>query len=1096
MKTNYFSKVGLFLFCLFSFSQLAAQNQEQRAQITKNYDLQKLNQLSQDLLIQARTQKQEAIRQANINGWPITIQNEDGSFSELQRLSADGKPIYYSTHNTDAAASTRTDHLHNGGSLGLNLEGQGMVARVWDGGPSRPTHQEYGGRITIGDGNTTLDGNSFHACHVTGTIAASGVQANAKGMAPQATVRTFDWNSDESEAAAEAANGMLLSNHSYGVPIANAPGPWLMGAYSQEAYNWDLIAYNAPYYLMVASAGNDGNNTNTNPSTAGYDKLNGNKNAKNNLVVANAQDANVNGSGGLISVAINGGSSEGPSDDGRIKPDITGNGTGLYSSFDSSDTAYNTISGTSMAAPNVTGSLLLLQQHYNNVNGTFMKAATLKGLATHTADDAGNPGPDAVFGWGLMNAKAAAEAISNDGFQSLIQEESLAQGATYTLTVNSDGSGPLIASITWTDVPGTNINTGTLNDTTPALVNDLDIRVTDASNTYYPWRLQSNAASNALRNGDNAVDNVERIEIDAPAAGNYTITVTHKGTLTNGPQDFSLVVTGLDSDFAMNASNTEQTVCSTSDVTFNFNYTQVGAGTTNLSAVNAPAGATVNFDKTSVTNADSSFSVTVGNLSALTVGEYEFDVVANDGTETETRRVRFNVYHPTIANSVMTSPTNGDANGSTSMSFTWDADANAQSYDVQISIDPSFAITFYSGNVTTNSLSLSGFASETVYYWRVRANNICGSGAYGEPFNFQVGSEDCSNTYSSSAPIIINNTQDNSGAGYGNGWSRSPINVPDDLNITDVTAEVNVSHTYVGDLRLYIESPVTFNTLVNEQCGTNENITATFTDAGSALSCGTNPAITGNVAPSSPFSIFAGTNSVGEWSFTTRDAYNGDNGTINSWTLTICGITAITNLPSFTNNGLVVNAGSTYTVTSTDMEVTTPSEAATQQVYRVTKASSVGNLQLNNVTLNVGDTFTQDDVNNGLVTYVNSESGNASDDLRVDILNNANGWLANQTINITINEVLGLGDSVLENVGVWPNPTDGSELNIRFKAFGNEEANVTLYDLQGRRVYQTSMETTSGVYTNTLSIGRLTKGVYLLNIEQDGKKATKKIVIE
>ena len=130
--------------------------------------------------------------------------------------------------------------------------------------------------------------------------------------------------------------------------------------------------------------------------------------SKNSLIVANGQDALINADGTLNSVTISSSSSEGPTDDLRIKPDITGNGTGLYSTYESADDIYNTISGTSMASPNITGSLLLLQQYYNEMFGSFMRASTLKGLALHTADDIGVKGPDAVTGWGLMNAKKVA----------------------------------------------------------------------------------------------------------------------------------------------------------------------------------------------------------------------------------------------------------------------------------------------------------------------------------------------------------------------------------------------------------------------------------------------------------------------------------------------------------------------------------------------------------------------------------------------------------------------------------------------------------------------------------------------------------------
>ncbi|WP_299213302.1 S8 family serine peptidase [uncultured Aquimarina sp.] len=525
-----------------------AQTKEAISEIRSKSNLSELNQLQAKNVEKAALLKKEAIQAAQKNGWPITATLKDGSFVELQRLAEDGSAIYYSTMNVAAARSTRANHLNIGGSLGLNLDGQNMTAYVWDGGHARASHQEYDGaggnnRVTIQD--TSTEGGlqlNFHAAHVTGTIMASGVQANAKGMAPQAKVNGYMWNNDVAEATAAAANGMLLSNHSYGFRSDLVPDQYF-GAYIDESEAWDEVMFNAPYYLMVVAAGNDGNQNSYNGSPLGgnssYDKLTGHSTSKNNMVVANAQDASINADGSLSSVSINSSSSEGPTDDFRIKPDITGNGTSVYSTYESSDTAYASITGTSMASPNVTGSLLLLQQHYNNLNGNFMRAATLKGLALHTADDAGPSGPDAVYGWGLMNTKAAAETISANGNESKVEELTLSSGQTYSITVDSDGTNPLMASISWTDRAGT--ATTATNSNTAVLVNDLDIRVTKNSTTYNPYRL-TGVTTNGT--GDNTVDPYERIDV-ANASGSYTITVTNKGSLVGGSQNFSLIVTGL-----------------------------------------------------------------------------------------------------------------------------------------------------------------------------------------------------------------------------------------------------------------------------------------------------------------------------------------------------------------------------------------------------------------------------------------------------------------------------------------------------------------------------------------------------------------------
>ncbi len=533
---------------IFTAVQVQSQNAKQVKKIQSEYNMLEIKNIEDKFKKTAKTQKSNALKMAKSKGWKSLITTKDGRILELQRI-VDGKPIYYTTYNTVAASSTRTNHLQANGSLGLNLMGQDMIAHVWDGGVSRASHREFDGaggnnRYSIGD-NAGL-GLNFHAAHVTGTIIAAGIRSDAEGMAPYARAIGYDWNNDIAEAVSAAGNGMLVSNHSYGLAARNPQGQvqlpqYFFGGYIDESRDWDVVTFNAPDYLPVIAAGNDGNDNsaNNNPTGGfGFDKLTGAAVAKNTLAVANAQDARVNSNGNLISVSINSSSSEGPTDDFRIKPDIAGNGTGVLSITDANNSSYRSLSGTSMASPNVAGSLLLLQQHYNNINNRFMKAATLKGLALHTADDAGPSGPDAIFGWGLLNAKKAAEAITENGNSSKIEELILNSGQTYTMTVRSDESSPLVTSISWTDRPGTAIASSS---TAAVLVNDLDLRVTKGGNTTFPYEL-TGATSN--RKKDNNVDPFERVDINN-ATGTYTITVRAKDNLIGGSQRFSLIITGI-----------------------------------------------------------------------------------------------------------------------------------------------------------------------------------------------------------------------------------------------------------------------------------------------------------------------------------------------------------------------------------------------------------------------------------------------------------------------------------------------------------------------------------------------------------------------
>jgi trimeric autotransporter adhesin len=536
---------------LISSFVIQAQTQEERNQIVSGYNMQTLNQLKTDFKTKEDERKVKVQNYINANPISYTITSNgngtitNGSFQQLWDIDEQGKPLYISTFNIDAAKSTRTNHLNTGGSLGLNLNGLNYISHVWDAGLGIVTHQEHDGpggndRYSIGDGTTALH---WHSSHVAGTILNSGFVPLAKGMASQSKVVGYDWSFDMSESVTAAQNGMLLSNHSYGFPAANV-GPYC-GLYSQWSSDLDALLFNAPYYLRVEAAGNDGGQSTANPQpkdgNSGYDKLNHYKISKNNLVVASADDAVVNANGDLTSVSISAFSSQGPADDYRIKPDIAGNGSGLISN-DIVNNGYLNLSGTSMASPNVMGSLLLLQEHAKNVFGNHMKAATLKGLALHTSDDAGMVGPDANFGWGLLNARRAAVTISSRfQYTSIMEELTLQNGESYTFTVQSDGINPLLASISWTDRAGTPDDGSIINNSTPKLVNDLDIIVSNASTTFMPWKLSS---VNTNAKGDNIVDPFERVDVVNPA-GLYNITIKHKGTLVGGNQNYSLIVTGI-----------------------------------------------------------------------------------------------------------------------------------------------------------------------------------------------------------------------------------------------------------------------------------------------------------------------------------------------------------------------------------------------------------------------------------------------------------------------------------------------------------------------------------------------------------------------
>jgi serine protease AprX len=482
--------------------------------------------------------------------YPIIEKFGSIGVQQLYDVLPNGEKVLARTTNAGAATTARATSLYNGGSLGLNIQGQNMTAAVWDAGSARNTHQEFmvGGNSKI----TLSDGANFHehSTHVAGTIAAQGIVSAVRGVAFNSSILSYDWTSDLTEMLSEASTGLLVSNHSYG--IGSLSSIWFYGAYDSRARQIDNICYNNPFYLPVISAGNDRNATSAPGSVqindkSGYDMLFGHANAKNIITVAAVNQ--VSPYIDETSVVMSPFSSWGPSDDGRIKPDISMKGVNVRSTLSTSDTAIGFNSGTSMASPGVTAVVLLLQQYYNQLNSSFMKSATVKGLILHTADEAGtSTGPDYSFGWGLINAQKAAIAIrdrnSSTTSKSVIEELTLNNNTTFTKTITASGTSPLKISISWTDPQALTSNSGTTDPTTKYLVNDLDIKVVKNNNTYYPWKLQgmTNPSAPATNTGTNDIDNFERVDINNPS-GTYTITVTHKGTLSGGSQNFSLIAT-------------------------------------------------------------------------------------------------------------------------------------------------------------------------------------------------------------------------------------------------------------------------------------------------------------------------------------------------------------------------------------------------------------------------------------------------------------------------------------------------------------------------------------------------------------------------
>ncbi len=509
--------------------------------------------LVEKLAKRCATDKRKAKAWAKARGLPMRIDNG----RQLRQLVAvrNGKPLYLITHNSNAAISAAADRVRN--PIPYNLSGAGIKVGVWDGGAVLTTHQEFGGRVMVKD----LAHSHFHATHVGGTIGASGVDSDAKGMAPAVTIHSYDWGNDLAEMGASAASApgqteaLYLSNHSYGYGRGWSDGIFdsydQFGQYNEVSRDTDEVVEGNQYYLPFFSAGNDRGDEGDAEYKEGYDTIADYAIAKNVITVGAVDDAvSPAGDRYLPGARMAYFSSWGPADDGRIKPDIVANGEWLYSCYDSNNSAYDWMSGTSMASPSACGAAALLAEYYDKLlPGQAMRASTLKGLIIHTADDLGRPGPDYCNGWGLMNTWAAAELLkAHIDLPILLTEASLtAPQPSETYSFLSNGNAPVRVTLCWTDPAGEATNDD--DSRTPRLVNDLDLKVVGPDGTFWPYMLSyADPEANATATGKNDIDNVEQVYIATPAAGEYTITINYDGSLTDKTQWYSLLVSGPVSD--------------------------------------------------------------------------------------------------------------------------------------------------------------------------------------------------------------------------------------------------------------------------------------------------------------------------------------------------------------------------------------------------------------------------------------------------------------------------------------------------------------------------------------------------------------------
>lgn len=477
-----------------------------------------LNSVSQLFIVSGQNQSENLIELA-INPNQVMQVAQLPFVYYVQEKEEPGQPENYT-----GRTSHRVNSLQSAYPGAPAYDGTGVMVGHGDDGRIGP-HIDYTGRMTQ---PLATASTGDHGDHVAGTIFGAGnLDPTGRGNAPGAEIfyQTYPDNLNDAD--------VNYSNRNVRVTVSSYSNGCNAG-YTNFTRQMDQDAIDNPNLIHVFSAGNSGT------SNCGYGAGNtwgnvtgGHKIAKNVIAVANLTAID----------ALATSSSRGPAEDGRIKPDVAGVGTSVYSTTDPNLYTFKT--GTSMSCPGVGGITAVLYEAYRDLNGgNDPKAGLLKAVIMNTCDDLGNPGPDFSYGYGRVNTRRAYNVLASTNYQT----NTITNGATKTFQIPVPANtAEARVMLYWPDLPASTI-------AQYALVNDLDLEVDYNGTNYKPWILDhtpNNAAlsSNATR-GRDSINNIEQVTILNPGTGDLTLTI-NGSNIPGSAQEFYIIYEFVEDDVVL-----------------------------------------------------------------------------------------------------------------------------------------------------------------------------------------------------------------------------------------------------------------------------------------------------------------------------------------------------------------------------------------------------------------------------------------------------------------------------------------------------------------------------------------------------------------
>ncbi len=711
------------------------------------------------------------------------------------------------------------------------------------GSVSNPTRLAYVGNCTSDADGGGPDGHGHINTSIVGSYdARSGFPfedpagfLRGLGVSPygrMAGTRIFGANGYDVSACGGTDQGVITQSYASGGRISS--NSWgcggCAGSYDASSQAYDAGTRDADFdddngnqeYLFVFAAGNDGPGSST-VGTPG--------NGKNMVTVGASENdrpsdedgnwtdgCNVGPTGADNAMDVIDFSSRGPAPGGRVKPEVIAPGTHIQGTAStnsnyngdsvcdmyrpSGQTTFAASSGTSHSTPAIAGVSSLYWYWLENTYGisppspALIKAYLMAHTTYLTGVDGSDTLPSNSQGYGMPNMSMAFD----DAQRYLLNQSVVLDNSGDTWTFDgavADPSKPVRIVMVYTDKAGA---TGT-----SPQVNDLNLEAVVDGVTYLGNVF--NGQWSATGGSPDSANNYEAIFLPAGTSGSLQITITGFNIADDGvpaygdgtDQDFALVCYNCaqQRDFTLGVQPDSQAICTPDEAVFDVTIGSIlnYSDTVTLSASGIPAGTTATFNPGSVVPAGSSV-LTITNTAAAAYGSYDIDVIGTAPTSTHTSTVTLDVFTGVPGTTTPVSPTNGAINVSTTPTFVWSAASQGATYALEVATDAAFtSLVLTATNLTSPSYTAgTELQTSTYYYWRVRARNTCGEGAYSSVFRFLTVAApgDCAITQ---LPNILYFTDFESGT---SGWAHG-------ANIGSDTWGISGTRTHSGSAAFHAD---------------------------------------------------------------------------------------------------------------------------------------------------------------------------------------------------------------------------------------------------------------------------------------------------